>query len=273
MKTACSYREYAPHPALADRVQCYWSVQAESTREERITSRGLSKGQIDLIFATGGAFCEVAERWLGQSGDIRCYLVGPLPEAALAHSTRGLFAVGIKMRPGWAYPLLRTACSELTGCRATAKDIWPEATSSYLAQVADATAPEARLRLLERLLLVRVDKARSESRHVVRALDVIGTTRGRTSIDRIVGELGVGGRQLEREFHRQVGLTPRRMCQIARVQHGLELARAQLKPNWSRIALECGFFDQAHFIRQFRSVTGLSPNSYLAEATVKLSET
>ncbi|MGE5784114.1 MAG: hypothetical protein ACM3ZE_05965, partial [Myxococcales bacterium] len=43
-------------------------MHAESAREERITSHGLSKGQIDLIFATGGDFCELAERWLGQTG-------------------------------------------------------------------------------------------------------------------------------------------------------------------------------------------------------------
>lgn len=273
VNTACHYREYAPHPALARRVQCYWSVRVGDSRDKHLTSRGLSKGHVDLVFATGGAFCELAEQWLGQNGDIRCYLVGPLPEAALAHSTRGLFAVGIKMRPGWAYPLLRTSCNELTGCRATARDIWPEATASYLEQVADASSPEQRLRLLEQLLLTRVGTKTNENRDVCRALDVIGTTRGKTSIDSVVAGLDVGARQLEREFHRQVGLTPSRMCQIVRIQHALELARSQIKPNWSRIAFECGFFDQAHFIRQFKSVTGLSPNAYLSEATVKLSET
>lgn len=271
--STCHYREYAPHPALANNVQCYWSVRVGNSRNERITSRGLSKGHVDLVFATGGAFCELAEQWLGQTGNIRCYLVGPLQEAALAHSTSGLFAVGIKMRPGWAFPLLRTPCHELIGCRATAQDIWPEATSSYLEQVADADSAEQRLRLLEQLLLKRGGRTNNENRNVCRALELISTTRGRTSIDGVLAGLDVGARQLEREFHRQVGLTPRRMSQIVRIQHALELARGQSKPSWSRIAFECGFFDQAHFIRQFKSVTGLSPNAYLSEATVKLSET
>ncbi|HEY5955305.1 MAG TPA: helix-turn-helix domain-containing protein, partial [Polyangiaceae bacterium] len=272
VNTACSYREYKPHPALADRVWCYWSVHSEQARDVRITSRGLSKGHVDLIFATGGAFCEAAEQSLGETGDLRCYVVGPLPEAALAHSTGGLCAVGIKLRPGRAYPLLRTSCSTLAGCPVTVRSIWPEVSSSYLERVADASQATERLGLLERILLARVDKLRSESAEVRHALDIIGTTRGKTTIDALMEMLDIGARQLERQFREQVGLTPIRMCQIARIQHAIELARAEAKPNWPCIAFECGFYDQAHLIRHFKSVTGLSPNAYLAEATLKLSE-
>lgn len=269
---AFNYYEYAPHPRLASQVQCYWSMRTEKSRHGRITSRGLSKGYVDLIFATGGAFCEGAEQWLGETKDVRCYVVGPMPEAALAHSTAGLSAVGIRLRPGYAHSLLRTSCGELARGPVSARDIWPEMSTSFLEQVADADHALVRLGLLERILLERVVCKKTDPRDVRPALEIINATGGKTSIDRLMAAMGIGARQLERKFHEQVGLAPKRLCQIARIQHAIRLARSQTEPKWTDIVFESGFYDQAHFIRHFKSVTGLSPKSYMLEATLKLSE-
>lgn len=267
------YREYAPHPRLAASVQCYWSLQAAPSHLSQIANRGLSKGYVDLIFATGGAFCESAERWLGETRDLRCYLVGPMPQAAIAHSTRGVFAVGIRLRPGHAHALLGVPCGDLAEAPAVVRDVLPEVGAACLERVAEAPEATERLTLFEAHLLARAERRRGAHRGILAALREIERSHGNTTMDQLLELVDVGARQLERLFYAQVGVTPQRMCQILRVQRAIGLVRAAPGLSWASIAKQSGFYDQAHFIRQFKSVTGTTPVKYFAEPSLKLSET
>jgi AraC-like DNA-binding protein len=227
---------------------------------------------VDLIVATSGAFCESAERWLGETEDVRCYVVGPLQNAAFTHSTRGVTVTGLRLRPGHGERLLGTSAHELTRAPVTLRDLWRGVTSHEIEQIANTPRWGDRLRLLEQVVLRRVASRPSIDPMVSKALQFVEATQGRISVDGLLARLDVGARHLERKFRQHVGLAPKKLCQIAQIRHALELVRRQSGPNWSRIAVDCGFYDQAHFIRHFKAVTGITPKAYLAEVTLKLSE-
>ena len=77
-------------------------------------------------------------------------------------------------------------------------------------------------------------------------------------------ELGLGEKRLRQLFSSQVGVTPKRFARIARMQALLTLAAASEAPRWAALAVACGYYDQAHLIQEFRSLTGLTPSSYRA---------
>jgi AraC-like DNA-binding protein len=78
---------------------------------------------------------------------------------------------------------------------------------------------------------------------------------------------GLSHKWLIELFRAQVGLTPKLYCRLRRFETALTLIGQQKEPNWARLALRCGYFDQAHFNRDFRALSGLCPTEYLANRT------
>src|SRR6185503_4901844 len=75
-------------------------------------------------------------------------------------------------------------------------------------------------------------------------------TAGKVSVDQLASDAGISSRQLERRFLREVGLGPKLLGRIIRFQHVFR-AVEQCDATWSAIAVECGYYDQAHLIRDF----------------------
>jgi AraC-like DNA-binding protein len=65
----------------------------------------------------------------------------------------------------------------------------------------------------------------------------------------------------------QVGISPKRYCRIRRFQQALTRTGRGRPVDWSQVALDCGYYDQAHFIHEFRSFSGLTPTGYQASQT------
>jgi AraC-like DNA-binding protein len=78
---------------------------------------------------------------------------------------------------------------------------------------------------------------------------------------------GLSARRFIDVFRKEVGLTPKLFCRVRRFQRVLRHITAGQKVDWAEIALTCGYFDQAHFIHDFRAFSGINPSSYLADHT------
>jgi AraC-like DNA-binding protein len=86
-----------------------------------------------------------------------------------------------------------------------------------------------------------------------------------SEVGAVVKESGYSHRGLLAMFRRAMGLTPKRYLRVLRMQRVLR--RVGLAP-WADIALDAGFSDQAHFVREFRGITGVTPTEYLRRRTV-----
>ncbi len=72
-------------------------------------------------------------------------------------------------------------------------------------------------------------------------------------------------RQLERKFQALVGVSPKFLCRILRLQKVFKTVELNPAVNWSFIASECGYYDQAHFIHDFKDFSGQNPSAYFSE--------
>ncbi|MBA3548045.1 MAG: AraC family transcriptional regulator, partial [Nannocystis sp.] len=80
-----------------------------------------------------------------------------------------------------------------------------------------------------------------------------------------VGEqLGLSPRRLIDVFAARVGMTPKRFARLRRFQRVLSAISGARPPPWAELALQCGYFDQAHLIHEFRAYSGLHPTAYAA---------
>ena len=83
-------------------------------------------------------------------------------------------------------------------------------------------------------------------------------SRGLIGVDELANDAGIGGRQLERRFLREIGIGPKLMGRIIRFQHVFR-AVEQSNSAWAEIAVECGYYDQAHLIRDFNQFAQQTP--------------
>lgn len=83
------------------------------------------------------------------------------------------------------------------------------------------------------------------------------------SIHQLAGRVGYSQKHLIKIFKEHVGLTPKSFLKIIRFQKTIQDIAANKTPDWTRIAYESGYYDQAHFINDFKTFSGFTPNQYL----------
>ena len=85
------------------------------------------------------------------------------------------------------------------------------------------------------------------------------------SIGEMIGKVGLSPRRFVQVFTEEVGVTPKLFCRIRRFQQVLRRIQKERRVEWVDVATDCGYYDQAHFIRDFRAFSGLNPSSYLVQ--------
>jgi AraC-like DNA-binding protein len=119
-----------------------------------------------------------------------------------------------------------------------------------------------RVAIFEEMLLARRRDRRD--RLVDIALATILEARGDIRIGALAKRLGTAQDPLEKRFRRIVGASPKQVASLTRVRHAITLGQ-QRGATWSQVAHAAGYFDQAHFNREFRAVTGEAPSTFFRE--------
>ncbi|HRH69556.1 MAG TPA: helix-turn-helix domain-containing protein [Flavobacteriales bacterium] len=127
-----------------------------------------------------------------------------------------------------------------------------------------ASDGSARLQCIERFLLSKLRRPALDE-VIVGSVKAIMEEKGRVRVQELADALSLSRRQYLRRFQDACGVEPSLFIQLVRFQSTFEAMDQQgAIPDWSAIALDAGYYDQAHFINAFRSFTGLAPTEYLA---------
>jgi AraC-like DNA-binding protein len=248
------YAEYAPSPRLAALVETFWLLEGASAG---VADAIIPDGRVELVFHYGGSFWRYAE----DRDPVRqphALLVGQMIEPVVL-ATEGIAGVAaIRLRPAAVRTLLGFASNEVSGCFVDLNLIFPSA-KQLPERLSEAVADSERIALLEQWLTERSCPAPRP--HVEGAVETILATSGRAPVSALAARAGTSVRQMERQFHADVGLTPKTFARIIRLQAALRRVR-QGRP-LNDVALECGFFDQAHMSRDFRELAATSPGAWL----------
>jgi len=163
-----------------------------------------------------------------------------------------------------AYRLLNLAMSELANrCLDLAELLGGEA-ARLIDRLQDATDWPARFEIMDQFLLRRLSAGRPMLPDVAWALKSLETSRGGRSIGALTRELGCSRRHLIQRFHAQIGLSPKSVAGILRFEHAVETIRSADEQSWADLAIACGYYDQAHFNRDFRRYSGRTPSEFRA---------
>ena len=131
-----------------------------------------------------------------------------------------------------------------------------------VSQLNVAIADTDRLKVIENFLIHRLS-SRGNDELITLAVDLIKKHAGNIKIAVLAEKLKISQSRLEKRFRRIVGASPKKFASIVRLRNVIKVAPNE--NNMTRLGLEAGFFDQSHFIKDFKSFTGLTPEQYLKE--------
>lgn len=246
----------APSPALAGYVQRFWWLAGDASRvyDEQMLHPDGGSGVI-FNFADPLMFDGAAHR----PGML---VAGPQLTSTRLQLAGQVKLMGVRFHPGMGAAFFGMSLDELCGFH-DADELRPEL--SYLTeQLADLTR-DVQQALVERALVARLRDLQGHRSPVQLLLTRIAASQGRERLADLLREVPLGQRQLERLFRYQVGLTPKQYSRIQRVA----LVRHQLRAGEPLLdtAMACGYSDQAHFIRDFKAVVGMTPGQYRSRAS------
>ena len=131
--------------------------------------------------------------------------------------------------------------------------------------IADCATPREKLRTVEIALLEHA-AGMFDGRPVVQyAVDKFLAQPATTRIACVADKTGFSTRRFIELFKKHVGMTPKLFCRVRRFQRVLHQIASGKSVNWTGVALDGGYFDQAHFIHDFRAFSGINPAKYLAD--------
>jgi AraC-like DNA-binding protein len=171
--------------------------------------------------------------------------------------------VGIRFHPGGTSPFLRVPMNELTDQIAELGSLSSELERELLRVSQDLSSLQERTSAIEAVLLVRVLRGSFHSSALKLAVGIVESA-GQVSVDQLATAAGISSRQLERRFLRDIGIGPKLLGRILRFQQVFR-AVERVDSAWASIAVECGYYDQAHLIRDFTQFAGQTPAVLLAE--------
>jgi AraC-like DNA-binding protein len=141
--------------------------------------------------------------------------------------------------------------------------IWNTAIHSIRGAILNTTDIDSKFTVLENYFLQK--KKRESNPLVDYAVSALKQAPHVWTIEKLSQKTGVTGKHLISLFKKYVGLSPKQFAKITRFQKVIQLIEKQQTIEWTSLAYECGYYDQAHFIHEFRAFSGINPSAYLVQ--------
>jgi AraC-like DNA-binding protein len=244
------------HPELAIYVRGYQGYFEASSKPVR--RRELPSGDVALIISFGPRY-ELIDPVSGGSLETCCTFIAGLDDAySLVDSSGAGVAMQIDFTPIGAHRVLQTPMHLLARRTTELSDLLGSVADRLVEQLFEASDWRSRFTILDEYLLAKIRSAPTVSREIQWAWQQLTINNGMTPVSKISGNLSWTRKRLVRAFRDHIGVPPKTLSRVLRFQHALAKLGSP-NANASLIAVECGYSDQAHMIREFGALSGSTP--------------
>jgi AraC-like DNA-binding protein len=217
---------------------------------------------VDLVINLGGPFS------MEHAGDAQA--VGTLaslhgPHSVSAHLRRqgALCLLGARLKHGVAATFLNFPVKEICNRFIPVETFWPLASSELVEPILAAPTIRAKMVAMEKSLTRFFTRARRLDLTLRKAVKLVAQHQGDVEVTELARQLKISRQTVKHKFDNAIGLSPKTFGKLRRFQNVLRCISSDTNINWSELAQRCGYYDQAHLIREFNSFTGFSPEKFL----------
>ncbi|MEW9677352.1 helix-turn-helix domain-containing protein [Lentibacillus sp. L22] len=256
------FRTCQPQPPLSTFINIFWLYQGYHPPHEM--ERVLPDGSMGLVINLKEDSIKVYDqknhvRFKSFRGSL---ISGPHSSVAVIDTACQASTMGVHFKPGGTFPFVRLPADELRNDHVSLDAILGSKAAEIREQLIEAETPTIKFQILQQYLMEMITKASAPHPAVVFALKKFQLSPSSVKIADVTEQISLSSRRFIQVFKEEVGLTPKQFCRVQRFQNVLRSIKGGEQVDWTDIALSCGYYDQAHFIHDFRSFSGLSPTTY-----------
>lgn len=265
-----NYQTFQPSSDLESIISCYWTLEvpAESDAQRQ---RIIPDGTIEMAFILG----DDIKRYTSENEFIiqpRALVLGQTIKPFYIEPTGYVNTFAIRFYPYGFSNFISIPISNLSNKETPIDLLFGEKAATELEQkIIEAKNSSERIEIIENFLLDKFNKKPTINNIVRTTIDALLETKGSASIRTILKEDLSKRRQLERNFIRQIGVSPKQLGKVIRLQTALKMLLNKESGNLTDIAYESEYFDQAHFTKDFKEFTGINPKEFLSNENMTLS--
>ncbi|WP_310555568.1 helix-turn-helix transcriptional regulator [Flavobacterium sp.] len=254
------YKTYTPTPKLAEFIKCYWTLDSpvESNPEKQ---RIVPDGCIEMIFHYGDFYKQYSEdgSFIIQP---KCFVFGQITQALdiAPTGTTGIFA--IRFHPDGFTSFATMVVTDMRNKAVPLTELFGNEGVILEIEMLKTTNVEDKIKIIEAFLMSKLITPQSINNIIKSSIETIMELNGQLSIDDLSDSLKINRRQLERKFSTVIGLSPKQLSKIIRIQATLKMLNNKEFTNLTSIGYESNYYDQAHFIKDFKEFTGISPKKF-----------
>ena len=273
------FTQRRPAPPLDKWIEYLWLCRSEPRPRalERVLPSGGSQLILNLaedetrVYRDAGAQFRTARG----SHELHCerspgsVLTGISTRFQVIDTDEQAYVAGVVFRAGGIVPFAAPPAHELSEADMPLEFLWGRSSVHRVRdQLLSAVSADAALGRLE-AALQQVRREKTAHPAVQYALSTFRAQPSVARVREVTDEIALSPKRFIERFKADVGVTPKRYCRLLRFQGVVARAHnaGQTPIDWAALALDCGYFDQAHLIHEFREFSGLTPTAYEAHRT------
>lgn len=265
-----NYQTYQPHPDLSSIIQCYWTLEVPHNIDAE-KQRIVPDGSIEMAFILG----DDIKRFTSENEFVlqpRALVVGQINQPFYIQPVGEVNTFAIRFYPFGFGNFMNRDIKDLLNREAPISEIFKKEDANNLESlIIEASSTKKRIEIVEEFLLNQLSKASLIDKVVSSTVNDIIESKGGLAINELLSKHGFNRRSLERKFSKQVGLSPKQLGKVIRLQAALKLLIESDAKNLTQVAYASDYYDQAHFIKDFQEFTGTNPKNFLESKELELS--
>jgi Helix-turn-helix domain len=265
-----NYQTFQPHSDLQSLVKCYWTLEIQAQKDVQ-RQLIIPDGCIEMIFILG----DDIKRYTSENEFIiqpREMVLGQITESFFIEPSGYVNSFAVRFYPYGFANFLTTSIKKLANKETPIELLFGKNPSKVLGQkILQASDTQKRIEIIEGFLLDKLNNKATIDNFVKKTIDIILLTRGSTTINNILNDDLSKRRQLERKFLKQIGISPKQLGKVIRLQTALKMLLNQQSESLTKIAYDSEYYDQAHFIKDFKEFTGTTPKEFIDNDKMVLS--
>ncbi|NJO81981.1 MAG: AraC family transcriptional regulator [Blastochloris sp.] len=245
---------------LTPYIESYRIVCTRGEQIQHVNSRLFAGVGLQLVFKLAAVHTAYSVS-VDSSSEASCFVVGPLEKPAVGTAAGSIHAIHVIFRPGMAGVFLRNPLDELANMALNLDDIYPNSPLHIAPLLSECPDDSARIAALEKQLVRCLAAGGDPDPVVQQAIWQIEQAHGAHSIRDLRIDVGVSERTLQRLFKQHCGVAPKTFSQLTRFWCALQLL--EHGTSWTDIIMRTGYYDQSHFIREFKTFSLMTPSDYI----------
>lgn len=258
-----NYREIVPVPALQPYIKFVWLLDGLDANHNAVPERIFPDGCIELIFNLKKPLARIDGTTLIQQPT--SFVFGQITKAMHILATNTYSVIAVRFTSFGLSAFTQIPSHEFKGIEVGLENLWG-AEGKELEDRVNTLATDDAIDAIQHFFLARLKKQTHSLSSISSIVGLMEAQGGNQTVKHWADYANLSERQFNRIFNNVIGISPKEYLKITRFNKVLNLFNESNTEKLITIANQCGYYDQAHFIKDFKEYTGITPTGYVADS-------